>query len=142
AFLSLIWLASSRRRSRPVLFSCVVALAIAIVSAAISAGIGGVLSSPTRDVANPSEQLVFIRNDPWSFVAVCLYTFRISVLEYARQIVGVLGWLQTPLPTWVYSGMWIAFALSTGFQLPGKTHHLSLISRVFCILLSICVLLG
>jgi uncharacterized membrane protein len=118
---------------RQIVLTSLAALAVALVSGTLWVVASGLLTTATRpDVANPALQMAFIREHPERFAAVCAYTFRISVVEYGRQIVGVLGWLQIRLPEWLYAGMWVVLGLSTGFQGLKERENFTPAARVFC----------
>jgi uncharacterized membrane protein len=113
-----------------------------LLSATLWAVASGLLTTSTRpDVASSALQTAFILEHPARFAEVCAYTLRISFVEYGRQIVGVLGWLQIRLPTWLYAGMWIVLGLSTGFQVPKDRGGLTRGARFFCALLAVTILL-
>jgi uncharacterized membrane protein len=143
ALLALLCLFRRPGPDRPAVLTSLAALAVAALSATLWSAASGLVTTPTRtDVANPALQLAFILEHPVRFAEICVYTFRISVVEYGRQIVGVLGWLQTRLPEWLYAGMWIALALSTGFRGPKESETLTPAARVFCGLLAVTMLMG
>lgn len=142
SLLALLCIFRWRSSSRRTVLTSLAALAVALLSTTLWAVATGLLSTPTRpDIASPPLQTAFIREHPAQFAGICAYTFRISVLEYGRQIVGVLGWLQTRLPNWLYAGMWASLILSTGFQGPRERERLTPAARVFCGLLAVAMLL-
>ena len=128
-------------RSRYLWMVCVASAAVALSSALLWAAASGSLESSARaGVADPLRQMTFIREHPIQFAQICAHTFRVSFLEYGRQIVGVLGWLQTRFPDWLYAGMWIGLVLSTGFQ-PTDKKAMSISARIFCALIAATMLL-
>jgi uncharacterized membrane protein len=67
------------------------------------------LALPTVVVgADEAAQLRGILADPLGFAALLARTLRDAAGLYARTLVGVLGWLDTPLPGWVYPTWWAA----------------------------------
>lgn len=131
---------TSHRRD---IFTSLAALSVALLSLTLWSLATGLLTTPSRaDVASLPLQTAFIREHPAQFAGICAHTFRISVVEYGRQIVGVLGWLQIRLPSWLYAGMWVVLLLSTGFQGPKEREELTPAARVFCGLLAAAMLLS
>jgi uncharacterized membrane protein len=51
---------------------------------------------------NPSEQLTFILTNPIEFILIFFNTLKLYYLEWLKGVIGVLGWLDTPLPIWSY----------------------------------------
>jgi uncharacterized membrane protein len=142
ALLALLCIVRGRNSDRRTVFTSLAALGVALLSAMLWAAASGLLATATRpDVASPALQMVFIREHPAQFIEVCAHTFRMSFIEYGRQIVGVLGWLQIRLPEWLYAGMWVALLLSTGFQRLEEREKLTPGARVFCGLLAVTMLL-
>jgi uncharacterized membrane protein len=58
----------------------------------------------------PATQLRFIAVHPISFAVIVLRTIRYEGLSMIREVIGLFGWLELPLPGWLY-GVWIAFFL-------------------------------
>jgi len=52
--------------------------------------------------ANPRDQLAFIFSNPWDFVFIMFSTLHDRWMEYFAGLVGILGWLDTLLPFWLY----------------------------------------
>ena len=143
ALLALLCFFRRRSSHRRIVLTSLVALTVALLSATVWAIASGLLSTPTRPgVANPALQAAFIREHPAQFAHVCAHTFRMSLIAYSRQIIGILGWLQVRLPQWLYAGMWIALGLSTGFQRLEERKNLTAAARIFCGLLAIAIVLG
>lgn len=59
--------------------------------------------SPFSDVSS-ARQIAFIRSNPGAFVRTLAHTFSIYWLLFLNSFVGLLGWLDTPLPRWVPLG--------------------------------------
>jgi len=60
-----------------------------------------VVNIPLHDgikVNHFNEQLVFLLNNPFQYTLILLRTIRGMYLHILRQFIGVLGWLDTPLP--------------------------------------------
>jgi uncharacterized membrane protein len=51
---------------------------------------------------DPIGQMQWIINNPIQYVNVIIATIRIFGIEFLKMIVGVLGWLDTYLPTYIY----------------------------------------
>ena len=52
--------------------------------------------------ADPHAQLSIVLNAPWAFAVTVLATVRYLGLDWIKQFVGVLGWLDTRLPSGIY----------------------------------------
>jgi uncharacterized membrane protein len=50
----------------------------------------------------PREQILFMLSQPWAYLAVVAATLFSYWRAYIDMFIGVLGWLDTPLPLWVY----------------------------------------
>jgi uncharacterized membrane protein len=61
---------------------------------------------PMRDGVNPGLQFHYIVNYPQLFLFDFFKTFKVNLVSIVKSFVGVLGWLNTPLPR-----KWIAFYL-------------------------------
>lgn len=59
------------------------------------------LYQPIYD-ANPNEQIYFLLARPWAFAEVFANTMVVKWDYYYFSFVGVLGWLDTFLPLWIY----------------------------------------
>jgi uncharacterized membrane protein len=57
---------------------------------------------PNPVFADPAAQTALLLSDPAVFASVLLESVRIEALRWLQQFVGVLGWLDTPLPGLVY----------------------------------------
>jgi uncharacterized membrane protein len=57
---------------------------------------------PNPVFADPGAQGALLRSDPTLFASVLLESVRVDALRWLQQFVGVLGWLDTPLPVVVY----------------------------------------
>jgi hypothetical protein len=83
-----------------------------IASAAFTAGLWGWalsrLQLPTVVAgADEAAQLRGMLADPLGFADVLARSVRDGAVSYAVTMVGVLGWLDTPLPRWIYPA-WLA----------------------------------
>jgi uncharacterized membrane protein len=56
----------------------------------------------TEAWADPNKQTAFVLAHPWEYVRVLGNTLSIWWQRYIEWYVGVLGWLDTWLPSWVY----------------------------------------
>ena len=50
---------------------------------------------------DPADQLAWVRAHPVAFAGVCGRTVATHGLDYLTQAVGMLGWLDAPLPPWL-----------------------------------------
>lgn len=91
---------------------------------------------------NPSIQLSQIISDPSRFLHVILNTFYIYGKDLYHQFVGVLSWLDAPVPVWV-TVLWALSALASLFltdlrSVPPKRYIVgicSIISALLCLLM-------
>jgi uncharacterized membrane protein len=65
-----------------------------------------------RPGASIEGQMAFIRAHPWEFALVFLRTFQIDGWDFLREFIGVLGWLDTPLPKSLVIAQLIALILT------------------------------
>lgn len=77
-------------------------LTSAITWVAWSFVIKGIYVPLRPDVAVASEQLHFILSNPVKFAFILFTDFNVNIQAYIAQFIGVLGWLDTPLPTILY----------------------------------------
>jgi uncharacterized membrane protein len=76
----------------------------------ISAGI----TAPSPEFADPQAQLELLLADPLAVASVLAQTVRFEALRWLQQFVGVLGWLDTPIPDvvyWAYPILLVVIAL-------------------------------
>jgi uncharacterized membrane protein len=59
---------------------------------------------------DPAGQVAHVMHNPGSIFPVAFNTLRHGGAEYAAQMIGVLGWLDTPLPKVYYGLAFVAFA--------------------------------
>ena len=76
-------------------------LAVGIWSAVVSQ-----IYIPLHPQLSPQAQLAFILGHPLAFLATLGRTVQQQGGELARQFVGVLGWLDTPLPGFLIRSYW------------------------------------
>ncbi len=65
-------------------------------------GLASEIGSSNPVFADPDAQAALLRSDPMAVVWVLLESVRAEALRWLQQFVGVLGWLDTPLPVVVY----------------------------------------
>jgi uncharacterized membrane protein len=83
----------------------VVFLSVVLVSAIAAAATWAYLIRGfhiTIERTDPAGQLAFITAHPWEYAKVLLRTLKEDGSIYLREVVGVLGWLDTELPRWIY----------------------------------------
>lgn len=100
------------RRTRALIVSAVLLGSLAPVAAWnwISAG----TAVPSPYFADPQAQWALLLADPLAVAPVLAQTVRSEALNWLQQFVGVLGWLDTPLPDvvyWAYPGLLVVVAL-------------------------------
>lgn len=61
----------------------------------------------------PSRQIEFILDFPLEFIATIWRTFSQEGINYLHQFVGVLGWIDTPLPWLLIVSYFIAVSIAT-----------------------------
>ncbi len=66
-----------------------------------NSAIVGISAQPDPGI-NPAEQMRFILLEPMTFLENVLATLKGSVFFYYRSLVGIFGWLDTPLPDILY----------------------------------------
>ncbi|TAN88804.1 MAG: DUF2142 domain-containing protein [Phormidium sp. SL48-SHIP] len=76
-------------------------LAVGLWSAVVSQ-----IYIPLHPQLSPPAQLAFILGHPLGFVATLGRTVQQQGGELARQFIGVLGWLDTPLPGFLIASYW------------------------------------
>lgn len=81
--------------------------------------------------ADEATQLRIIVSDPVAFAALLAQSVIASAGVYACTLVGVLGWLDTPLPGWVYPTWWLAI-LAIAVVDGGAASPIRSASRVLC----------
>ncbi|NWF75894.1 MAG: DUF2142 domain-containing protein [Nitrospirae bacterium] len=59
------------------------------------------VSYPFIASVKPEQQLLFIVNNLIEFFRIIIQTTLLSGQEYLKHFIGVLGWLDTPLPDWL-----------------------------------------
>jgi uncharacterized membrane protein len=100
----------SRRRARVLL----AILGGSLLPALIWYGLTSHFEGPNPVFADPAAQVALLRSDPTLFASVLLESVRVDALRWLQQFVGVLGWLDTPLPSVVY---WLVPLLLCGVAL-------------------------
>lgn len=63
-------------------------------------------------VIDPGGQFRFLLSRPWAVVSIAMQTLSASWTSYATTFVGVLGWLDTPLPRPFYPLAWMVLGLA------------------------------
>jgi uncharacterized membrane protein len=95
-------------------------MCLLVVGAAVAANIAWALMVrnvvTTEEWADPYRQTLFILTQPWQYVIVLLTTLKVWWWTYIKWFVGVLGWLDTWLPSWIYSTYIAVFILGAALD--------------------------
>jgi uncharacterized membrane protein len=67
--------------------------------------------APITQTVQPVEQARWVLKHPGSFWHRAKQDLRLRGVEYWQQFVGRLGWLNIPLPSWIYVGFAAALAI-------------------------------
>jgi uncharacterized membrane protein len=62
----------------------------------------GLLLSKIDHSQSPLEHLLYLSQDPRRVVSIAYHTLRVQTPFYFFSMVGIFGWLDTPLPQWFY----------------------------------------
>jgi uncharacterized membrane protein len=88
---------------------------------------------PTMVVgADAAAQLRGMLAEPLAFGALLAKSVSAQVGSYGRTLVGVLGWVDTPLPVWVYPAWWAAVVAVAVFD-GGAASPVRGVGRALCI---------
>jgi uncharacterized membrane protein len=81
----------------------IVIITVLIVTLIWSSITNGLFTPFKNDVPiDPAKQLAFILENPMEFVGIVWQDFGENASSYLHQIVGILGWLDTPLPNFLW----------------------------------------
>lgn len=61
---------------------------------------------------DPARQLLFVVSHPFHFLQLVGTTLRESGAEFWRQMIGVFGWLNLPLPSWILVGVTLSLGVT------------------------------
>ena len=91
-----------------------------ILAIAGDAGTWRVIAAAKRAAEDfdPVRKLVFLMQEPLRFPTIILATLAHEGYEHWRQLIGVLGWLDTLLQAWVYPVMTVLLCASFVAPLP------------------------
>ncbi len=64
-----------------------------------------------NDPVSVNEQIHFILSNPFKYAFIIFNDFNLTAGEYLKQFIGVLGWLDTNLP----STLWLSYIAIVGF---------------------------
>ncbi|MDC0832486.1 DUF2142 domain-containing protein [Geitlerinema sp. CS-897] len=67
---------------------------------------------------SPSDQIQFVLTHPLAFAATVMRTLTTFGGDYAHQFIGVLGWLDAPLPRWLVALYWGMLAIAAWLPNP------------------------
>jgi len=92
---------------------------------------------PLQPNVVPTEQIIYMINNPLHFVFIIINTLQIYILPYFNRFIGVLGWLDTPLPDFVYFSYAIILILialiDNDTQLTLSRSQKSIVGFIFCL---------
>ncbi len=74
-------------------------------------------------IVDPGRQIEFIVSHPLRFLHIFGASLHEFGYEFWRQTIGVFGWLNLPLPTWILAGVTLCLGLTI---CSAETKHLSL----------------
>jgi uncharacterized membrane protein len=89
--------------------------------AAVNAAVVFRLDLPPGQFPDPTAQLLGMIESPLRFPTVLAETFRLWSVEFARQIVGVLGGLDVDLPHWFTILAWCLIPVAAVASIPPAT---------------------
>jgi uncharacterized membrane protein len=78
------------------------------------------LYSPRFEGPIPTAQLDFVLANPLTFLGVIGQTLDLYGIMYLREMIGVLGWLDVPLPNWL---IWVYWVTLLGMALTHDDHR-------------------
>ena len=114
--------------SRKDLISCIVGL-VPFGFGALGASASKVAFKPDLGVS-PAEQLGFLLHHPDAALRVGLLTLENSGADYLREMVGVLGWLDTVFSPFYYGWVAVFLVLALGVECLAPARALSGLSRL------------
>jgi uncharacterized membrane protein len=80
---------------------CVTVIGLSFMACLLWSYIIKGLYTPLHE-ANAPEQLSLLMADPWDFVKILIDSIQEHSRGYVATFVGILGFLDTPLPNWIY----------------------------------------
>ncbi|MHC4783298.1 MAG: DUF2142 domain-containing protein [Planctomycetota bacterium] len=83
------------------LLFCVTAIGLSLLVCLLWSMVIKGLYTPLHG-ANAPEQLSLLMGDPWGFFKILIDSIQEHWRGYAKTFIGVLGFLDTPLPNWIY----------------------------------------
>jgi uncharacterized membrane protein len=116
---------------RKVVFLCTVAGAAIAVNIVWAWLVRGIVI--TEDWADPKKQMDFMAAQPWKYVEVLWATLVMWWWRYLQWFVGVLGWLDTWLPSWIYPTYLVAIVAAAVVD-AGKARPIRIAERVLVVL--------
>jgi uncharacterized membrane protein len=109
-----IWRQDFNRQRR---FYCLAAVGLLGLTGAIwfMASRHLIVPMDPNGLTNSSAQFDFVMHHPFAFLATLGRTLAAHYGNYWQTMIGVLGWVDTPLPAWIRLGLSIALVVSTMF---------------------------
>lgn len=74
------------------------------------------LPASLGETPDPEAQIGFILSDPFRYLLIFTSTIDSKLENITQQLIGVLGWLDTPLPLWFYLMSYTAIGLVSLFD--------------------------
>jgi uncharacterized membrane protein len=99
---------------RKVMFFLGVMGATIVVNAGWACAVRGIVV--TEEWANPKEQIAFMMSNPFKYVQVLWSTLQLWWPTYIDWFTGVLGWLDTWLPRWIYDTFPLVLLAAAGLD--------------------------
>jgi uncharacterized membrane protein len=112
-----------RRKTAYLLMLAGAAIAVNIIWAWLVRGV-----VVTESWADPGKQVQFIMEYPWEYIQVLVETLSKWWWKYTQWFVGVLGWLDTKLPPWIYPS-YIAMILGVAILDKGEGRPMEIAER-------------
>lgn len=97
------------------------------------------VSYPFSASVKPEQQLLFIVNNLIEFFRIIIQTTLLSGQEYLKHFIGVLGWLDTPLPDWL---IWSYYFMLITAALLDSQNYIQINFKNRLVLFSVFTLIG
>ncbi len=108
--LATLWWTEPRSDRKPLKYALACAALISITALWISISNAGAVRHSSRIQTSPGDQLAFLLSHPLEIPGLAFSTLAAHSHEYLAQIIGVLGWLDAPLPLVAYVALGLGLA--------------------------------